>query len=218
MPLSPPVWAWILGVSGLSGISVTRLSIWEFRLQSASLAGALEPWILAWPSGELTLLIRLGVGRERKSWGESHPEFLFQAWRLILREKGVHHGGCELTPPYKRKERVESRLRLLGGERALPKYKFVSFYRFPPITLSRIWSQRLIGVIFGALSFCLEWGWKTLKGAWGWDNFIFPTPQFCGHKTDSAYLPFQFLNDDLLLWILFQLSLFGFTVAISDDL
>lgn len=29
--------------------------------------------------------------------GESR-KFSFQEWRLILREKGVHHGGCELTP------------------------------------------------------------------------------------------------------------------------
>ena len=61
-------------------------------------------------------------------------------------------------------------------------------------------------------------GVEDTKDAWGWDNFFFPTPQFCGHKTGSAYLPIQFVNDGLLLWIFFQLCLFGFTVAISDDL
>lgn len=35
-----------------------------------------------------------GKGKKPGVLGESQ-KFLFQAYRLILREKGVHHGGCE---------------------------------------------------------------------------------------------------------------------------
>lgn len=72
------------------------------------------------PDEDLARFLGGGTGRAKKPRGESHREFLFQAWRLILREKGVRHGGCELIPPHKRKGPGvlgESRGRLPNTER-----------------------------------------------------------------------------------------------------
>lgn len=51
------------------------------------------------PDEDLVPLFMWGDREAKKPRGESHREFLFQVWRLILREKGVRHGGCELITP-----------------------------------------------------------------------------------------------------------------------